>query len=147
MENQNTELNLEALVDAAAGELTSLEALAETATDVVADAETEVVATTVEAAVTAAGESEKGARGRKPRYEDRWNVVDDLTAIRENGHTAVSRVLKLQLVEMGMLQITKIEKETVGRGRPAHDYTLTGNAKKMLGLAKNWKRPVTDANA
>jgi len=146
MENQNTELNLEALVDAAAGEFTSLEALAETATDAVA-ADTEVVATTVEAAVTAAGESEKGARGRKPRYEDRWNLVDDLTAIRENGHTAVSRVLKLQLVEMGMLQISKIEKETVGRGRPAHDYALTGNAKKMLGLAKNWKRPVTDANA
>lgn len=140
MEN---EINLEALVEATAGEL---ETLAETATEVVGDTATEVEETVL-ATEVAADETVKGTRGRKPRYEDRWNVIDDLTAIREGGHTAVSRVLKLQLVDMGLLQISKIEKETVGRGRPAHDYALTGNAKKMLGLSKNWKRPVAEANA
>ena len=53
--------------------------------------------------------------------------------------TEVSRFHKLQLIEMGYLTVDTVKKAS--RGRPAHDYVLTGKGRGLVALSKNWKVP------
>ena len=71
-------------------------------------------------------------KGRPATFATKKAVVAALADV-----NTLSRFLKLQLVEAGYLAVQKVEKET--RGRPAHNYVLTGKAKGLLNLAKNWK--------
>lgn len=138
MEDQAMNVEVVATETVTEGQMVDLETLMDIAE---ADAETAAVAADEPAAAVVADEETKVEnRGRKPFFEDRWNVIDTLVAIRENGHKTVSRHLKLQLVSLGFLEITEIKKPT--RGRPAFDFQLTGMAKSRVALSKNWKRPV-----
>ena len=71
-------------------------------------------------------------KGRPATFATKKAVVAALAEV-----NTLSRFLKLQLVEAGYLAVQPIKSE--GRGRPAHDYVLTGKAKGLLNLAKNWK--------
>ena len=72
------------------------------------------------------------AKGRPATFATKKAVVAALKEV-----DAQSRFLKLQLVEAGYLAIEPVRKE--GRGRPAHNFVLTGKAKGLMNLAKNWK--------
>ena len=71
-------------------------------------------------------------RGRKAVFSNNKNIVAALT-----GELTVSRPLVIQLVEMGYLEVEEVD--TGVRGRPPHQYVLTGKANGLIALAKNWK--------
>ena len=71
-------------------------------------------------------------KGRPATFATKKAVVAAL-----NDVDNLSRFLKLQLVEAGYLSVQVVRKD--GRGRPAHNFVLTGKAKGLMNLAKNWK--------
>lgn len=70
---------------------------------------------------------------RTPTFIRKTNVVEALKDV-DN----ISRFLKLQLVEAGFLQVTPVK--SGNRGRPAFAFDLTGKAKGLLALSRNWKQ-------
>jgi predicted ArsR family transcriptional regulator len=74
--------------------------------------------------------SEKGNKmARHPTFATNAAIGE---ALRELQEGKLSRFLTLQLIEKGFVAIEVVHKE--GRGRPAHNYVLTGKGK----FAKNW---------
>jgi len=71
--------------------------------------------------------------GRPSVFADRSILVHTLTHL-----DTTSRYLKLQLVAKGYVKVVVIH--TCFKGRPHHDYILTGKAKGYLALARNWGR-------
>jgi hypothetical protein len=110
---------------------------------------TESVENTEETTMETKVDRRKDNPGRKPQFSDKWGIVSALTSINEyngryhydNDGAKVSRVLTLQLVELGYLETFK-EKVTQGRGRAKMFYRLTGKGKSYLALAARWKKPV-----
>ena len=49
----------------------------------------------------------------------------------------VSRYLALQLVEKGLVEVQEVKNGT--KGRPAHNYVLTGKGRGLVALSKKWK--------
>ena len=71
-------------------------------------------------------------RGPKFVLKNTKNVVAAL-----RGEKQLSRYHTMQLVEMGYLEAEEVV--SGGRGRPRHQYVLTGKANGLLALASNWK--------
>ena len=68
---------------------------------------------------------------RTHTFRNKRAIVDSL-----NDLGNVSRFLALQLADMGYVAIQSVH--TGSRGRPQHVYTLTGKARGLLALARNW---------
>ena len=49
----------------------------------------------------------------------------------------ISRYHMMQLVEGGLVEVVKVPGE--GRGRPRHEYQVSGKGRGLMNLAKNWK--------
>ena len=49
----------------------------------------------------------------------------------------VSRYLTLQLVEKGLVEVQEVKNGT--KGRPTHNYVLTGKGRGLVALSKKWK--------
>ena len=104
--------------------------------------------TTAETTVEAKVDRRKENPGRKPKYSDKWGIIDSITAIGATDgryhynmdDAKVSRVLTLQLVELGFVEAYK-DKVTEGRGRAKMFYRLTGKGKSYLALSSRWKKP------
>ena len=85
--------------------------------------------------------------GRPRIFDDKWGIIEGLKIVADSdkgiytlGENApMSRPLTLQLVELGYLEIVKLESTT--RGRKPHGYRLTGKARSYLSLSKRWKKP------
>jgi predicted transcriptional regulator len=75
--------------------------------------------------------------GRPALFADKNAVVIALRAINGDEKVEVSRFLKLQLVERGL--VVAVDVKSGGRGRPAKQYNLTGKGKTYLNFSKNWK--------
>jgi predicted ArsR family transcriptional regulator len=73
--------------------------------------------------------------GRKVVFGDKFAVIDALAVLYTG---AISRYLKLQLVEQGFLKTEDVKHE--GRGRPSKRYIMTSKAKSYMNISKNWKR-------
>jgi len=71
-------------------------------------------------------------RGAKTKFETSKGVVKALKNL-----NSLSRFLKLQLVDKGFVKVVKRKSE--GRGRPVHDYEVTGKGRGLVALSKNWK--------
>ena len=54
-----------------------------------------------------------------------------------NNLSDLSRHHIIQLVDMGLVNIEKVKSE--GRGRPAHNYVVSGKGRGLQALARNWK--------
>lgn len=74
----------------------------------------------------------------KAKMENKFWIVDSLTAIQEGEGTKVSYYHKRKLVNRGFLEVNHIKGD--GRGRPSVVYALAGKGRSYLALAKNWKR-------
>lgn len=68
---------------------------------------------------------------RTHTFRNKRAVVDSL-----NDLGNLSRFLVLQLADVGYVAIHSVR--LGGRGRPQHLYSLTGKARGLLALAKNW---------
>jgi hypothetical protein len=75
--------------------------------------------------------------GRPAIFADKNAIVVALRAIKGEEKVAVSRFLKLQLAERGLIVAQDVK--SGGRGRPAKNYVLTGKGKTYLNFSKNWK--------
>lgn len=75
--------------------------------------------------------------GRPAIFADKTAVVIALRAIKGEEKVEVSRFLKLQLAERGL--IATVDVKTGGRGRPMKQYVLTNKGKTYLNFSKNWK--------
>lgn len=76
-------------------------------------------------------------RGRgRPAFEaNKFNVVNALTAVRNEGDVAYHVVRKL--VNGGFVVSQNVQTGT--RGRPAKKYELTAKGRTYLNFSKNWK--------
>ena len=71
-------------------------------------------------------------RGRPSKFATSKAKVEAL-----NNLNTMSRYMILQLVDLGLVEIQKIKTE--GRGRPAHNYVVSGKGRGLQALARNWK--------
>jgi predicted ArsR family transcriptional regulator len=70
-------------------------------------------------------------RGRPEIFLSKKVIVEALEA-----RKAPSRYLTLRLVEKGYFTIEPVK--TGRRGRPSYSYALTGKARGLLAIARNW---------
>jgi DNA-binding PadR family transcriptional regulator len=73
------------------------------------------------------------------KTENKFWVRDRLQEI-QNGESTLSRALKENLVELGLLAPKFVKVNEGTRGRPMKVYELSGKGRGYLGLSKSWKR-------
>lgn len=69
----------------------------------------------------------KRGRGRPSIFADKVKLVNALFHPRELSYPSI-----MKLVNKGLLEPVSVPHD--GRGRPSHDYVLSGKAKSMLAL-------------
>lgn len=74
---------------------------------------------------------------KKHTFRNSKAVANALVTLQSDPN-AVSRFLKLQLVDKGFLDVTQVKK-TDGRGRPSKVYVVNGKGRGLVALSKNWK--------
>ena len=78
----------------------------------------------------------KDGRGRPATFTSKKSIAQHLAQPEK-----LSRFLKLQLVNQGLLEIVPVHKAT--RGRPAFDYKLTGKGRGLVAISRNWGKKKT----
>jgi len=73
----------------------------------------------------------KDGRGRPATFTSKKSIAQHLAQPEK-----LSRFLKLQLVNQGLLEIVPVHKAK--RGRPAFDYKLTGKGRGLVAISRNW---------
>jgi predicted ArsR family transcriptional regulator len=71
-------------------------------------------------------------RGRPSQFATSKAKVEALNNLHD-----LTRYHILQLVDMGLVNIEEIK--TGGRGRPVHNYVVSGKGRGLQALARNWK--------
>lgn len=75
-------------------------------------------------------------KGRPATFASNKAVAAALQAVQSN-EKSLSRFLKLQLAEKGLLEA--VSEQSGKRGRPRLTYQLTGKGRGLVALSKNWK--------
>jgi hypothetical protein len=82
----------------------------------------------------------KSNAGRPAIFSDKTAVILALRAIKGEEKIEVSRFLKLQLVDRGLVTPVQFKTGLLGRlGRPVTYYVLSNKGKTYLNFSKNWK--------